>query len=43
MTRVDPENIHKDFANILEDEVVAFKASMKIYIKNIMKFRNLDE
>ncbi|EGR32285.1 type A Von Willebrand factor domain protein [Ichthyophthirius multifiliis] len=43
VTRVDPENIHKDFANILEDEVVAFKASMKIYIKNIMKFRNLDE
>ncbi len=42
VTRVDPENIHKDFANILEDEVVAFKAEMKIFIQNKMKFRNAD-
>ncbi|EAS02966.1 Sec23/Sec24 trunk domain protein (macronuclear) [Tetrahymena thermophila SB210] len=40
--RVDPDNLHKDFANILQDEVVALKAEMTIYLNNLMKFRNTD-
>lgn len=34
MLRVDPDNLHKDFANILQDEVVGLKAEMTIYLSN---------
>jgi hypothetical protein len=40
--RVDPDNLHKDFANIVKDEVVGLKAEMTIYLSKMMKFRNLD-
>jgi hypothetical protein len=38
MTRVNPEKITEDFANVLKDEVVGTNVDVKIYLHNGLTF-----
>lgn len=40
ITRVDPQDISKDFALILKDEIVGTKVNLEMRLHKSMKFRN---
>lgn len=43
VTRVKPEEISNDFANILKDELVATKLELTILLHRALKFRNEED
>lgn len=40
VTRVNPSELSKDFANILKDEIVGTKVVLQVRIHKAMQFRN---
>lgn len=42
VTRVNPENISKDFTNILKDEMVATNVELQVQLHQALQFRNED-
>jgi len=42
VTRVDPENVHKDFSTILKDELVATQVELEIHLHKALEFKNED-
>lgn len=42
ITRVNPADIEKDFASVLQDEIVGTKVVLKMRLHKAMKFRNED-
>ncbi len=42
VTRIDPANIGKDFADILEDEVIGTHVELQVKLHKALRFRNED-
>lgn len=42
VTRVNPEDISKDFSNIFKEDIVATKVDVEIQLHRACKFRNID-